>query len=40
MLEGMETVGTPDEIRVPREDERPAPVPAPQPEREKEPAPA
>lgn len=35
-------MGTPDEIRVPREDERPGPAPAlePQPDRESEPAPA
>jgi len=37
----MKTVGSPEEIRVPREDERPAePVTAPAPEREAEPAPA
>jgi hypothetical protein len=40
----MKTVGEPDEIRVPREDEGPAVVPEPEPalppEREAEPAPA
>jgi hypothetical protein len=44
----MKTVGEPEEIRIPREDERPAvipahepePVPAEAPEREDEPVPA
>jgi hypothetical protein len=40
----MKTVGVPEEIRVPREDERPAvvpdPEPVPAPEREAEPSPA
>jgi hypothetical protein len=43
----MKTVGSPEEIRVPREDERPlvpveqpAAVPEPEPEPEAEPAPA
>ena len=42
----MQTVGEPEEIRIPREDERPPvlpleePVPARTPEREAEPAPA
>ncbi len=42
----MKTVGEPEEIRIPREDERPAvlpveePVPVEAPEREAEPAPA
>jgi hypothetical protein len=42
----MKTVGEPEEIRIPREDERPAVVPAPEPapaeapEREAAPVPA
>ncbi|HEY4025365.1 MAG TPA: hypothetical protein VGO86_02955 [Candidatus Dormibacteraeota bacterium] len=40
----MKTVGEPEEIRIPREDERPAVVPAPEPEvapeREADPVPA
>jgi hypothetical protein len=42
----MKTVGEPEEIRIPREEERPQvlpleePVPAPAPEEEAEPAPA
>jgi hypothetical protein len=36
----MKTEGTPDEIRVPREDDRPASTPVPAPSREGEPAPA
>ena len=44
MLGGMKTVGEPEEVRIPREEERPnvlpleEPVPAPAPEREGEPA--